>query len=107
MIIATDVPEDVQPAIAGVVHADGTTRPQTVNADVDPLYAALIFRVGEHTGHPVVLNTSFNGRDEPIVGSPADAIAAFRTMPLDALVIGPYVATREQQHWPEARGKHA
>lgn len=101
MIVATDVPADIQPAIAGVVHADGTTRPQTVSPEVDPLYAALLAAVGEHTGHPVVLNTSFNGRDEPIVGSPTDAIEAFRAMPLDALVIGPYVAAREQQFWPE------
>jgi carbamoyltransferase len=107
MVIATDVPEDVRPVIAGVVHADGTTRPQTVNTDVDPLYTALLSRVGEHTGHPVVLNTSFNGRDEPIVGSPTDAIAAFRAMPLDALVIGPYVATRERQHWPGGWEKQA
>jgi predicted NodU family carbamoyl transferase len=103
MIVATDVPADMQPTIAGVVHADGTTRPQTVSPQVDPLYAALLAAVGEGTGHPVVLNTSFNGRDEPIVGSPADAIAAFRAMPLDALVIGPYIAARERQSWPGDR----
>jgi carbamoyltransferase len=100
MIVATDVPEGIRPAIAGVVHADGSTRPQTVSADVDPLYAALLTAVGDRTGHPVVLNTSFNGKDEPIVGSPADAVEAFRAMPLDALVIGPFVATRADQQWP-------
>jgi predicted NodU family carbamoyl transferase len=103
MIVATDVPADVRPTISGVVHADGSTRPQTVSAEVDPMYAALLAAVGTRTGHPVVLNTSFNGRDEPIVGSPADAIAAFRAMPLDALVIGPYVVERERQTWPAGR----
>nr|WP_270891891.1 carbamoyltransferase C-terminal domain-containing protein [Streptomyces sp. DHE17-7] len=86
-----------------VVHSDRTTRPQTVSAEVDPLYHRLIGEVGGHTGTPVVLNTSFNGRDEPVVCNPRDALATFHRLPMDALAIGPFLVRRPDGAVGEAR----
>ena len=79
--------------LAGVNHVDGTTRPQSVVAAADPLYAALLNDVAVLTGIPAVLNTSFNGRGEPLVETPAQALTAFALNGLDALAIGPYLLT--------------
>jgi carbamoyltransferase len=80
--------------LAGVTHTDGTARVQTVRADHDPDFHRLISRVGALTGVPVVLNTSFNDR-EPIVESPAHAVATFTASDLDALVMGEYLVVKE------------
>ncbi|MFJ2154612.1 carbamoyltransferase [Streptomyces sp. NPDC087856] len=94
MIVTTPVPDAGRAAMPAVIHVDGTTRPQTVTAEDDPLYHRLLGRVAEHTGHAVVLNTSFNGRDEPVVWTPADALATFARSPLDALALGPFLIRR-------------
>ncbi|MGA5556040.1 carbamoyltransferase [Streptomyces lavendulocolor] len=94
MIVTTPVTEAGAAVMPAVVHSDRTTRPQTVSAEVDPLYHRLIGEVGGHTGTPVVLNTSFNGRDEPVVCSPRDALATFHRLPMDALAIGPFLVRR-------------
>ncbi|MEV1046246.1 carbamoyltransferase C-terminal domain-containing protein [Streptomyces sp. NPDC049916] len=94
MIVTTPVTDAGAEAMPAVVHRDRTTRPQTVSAAVDPLYHRLIGAVGEHTGTPVVLNTSFNGRDEPVVCSPQDALSTFHRVPLDALALGPFLLRR-------------
>ncbi|MFJ7773174.1 carbamoyltransferase [Streptomyces sp. NPDC097107] len=94
MIVTTPVTEAGAAVMPAVVHSDRTTRPQTVSAEVDPLYHRLIGEVGEHTGTPVVLNTSFNGRDEPVVCSPRDALATFHRLPMDALALGPFLVRR-------------
>jgi carbamoyltransferase len=80
-------PERAQ-EIPAVVHADGSARLQTVSRQQTPTFWSLISEVGNLTGVPVVLNTSFNGLDEPIACSPADALRAFTACSLDALVIG-------------------
>ena len=74
-----------------VVHVDGSARVQTVSAHDNPLFARLLQEFAALTGVPVVLNTSFNDAEEPIVGSPRDAVRTYRDSRLDALVIGPYV----------------
>ena len=56
--------------IPSVTHVDGSARPQTVERDVNPLYWRLIHEFGKRTGVPVVMNTSFNLRGEPIVCTP-------------------------------------
>ncbi|OKK06187.1 hypothetical protein AMK26_08990 [Streptomyces sp. CB03234] len=94
MIVTTPVTEAGAAVMPAVVHSDRTTRPQTVSADVDPLYHRLIGKVGEHTGTAVILNTSFNGRDEPVVCSPRDALATFHRLPMDALALGPFLVRR-------------
>ncbi|MCB9788235.1 MAG: hypothetical protein H6744_16250 [Deltaproteobacteria bacterium] len=75
-------------AVAAIVHVDGTTRPQAVQAgDHDP-WRRLIEAFHGATGIPMVLNTSFNGRDEPIVRGAREAIASGRRIGLDALWLG-------------------
>jgi carbamoyltransferase len=79
--------------IPAVVHF-GTCRAQTVDQHDDPLFHALLLEFGKLTGIPVLLNTSFNDADEPIVCSPANAIRTFLSTNLDALVIGNFVVER-------------
>ena len=67
---------------------DGTARLQTVWAATNPRYDALIRRFAEATGVPVLLNTSFNLKGEPIVNTPLDALSTFSRSEMDALVLG-------------------
>jgi len=92
MIVTTSVSEAYRGRLGAVVHEDGTTRPQTVTAQANPAYHAVLRRLPGG----IALNTSFNGRDEPIVRTPLNAIATFRELQLDALVLGPYVVEGEQ-----------
>jgi carbamoyltransferase len=77
--------------IPAVTHADHTARPQTVEQDVNPLYYRLIAEFAARTGVPLVMNTSFNLRGEPIVNSPTDAIRTFYSSGLDALMLGNFL----------------
>lgn len=90
MTVTFDVREEWRSRIPAVVHVDGTARPQLVRADRNPLYHALIKRYGELSGIPVILNTSFNVHEEPIVCAPAEGIRALREDRIDALAIGAY-----------------
>ncbi|MFN7958838.1 MAG: carbamoyltransferase C-terminal domain-containing protein [Holophagaceae bacterium] len=73
--------------IPAVVHANGSSRVQVVRREANPRYWDLLTRMGRRTGVPMVLNTSFNVRGEPIVCSPTDAIRCFLGTGLDALVL--------------------
>ena len=73
--------------IPAVTHVDGTARVQTVSRGANPRYHELIRRVGELTGAPVVLNTSFNKRGQPIVELPEQALALFEETTIDVLVM--------------------
>lgn len=85
--------------VPAVAHVDGTSRPQSVHAAASPLYHALITAFHKLTGVPMVLNTSFNRRGEPIVCSPKDAVDCFLSMAeADALIMGPFVARRAPAH---------
>lgn len=90
---------DIQPGkaerIPAVKHVDGTARIQTINRKQNPLYYDLLCAFQRKTGVPVLVNTSFNTRGEPIVCSPRDAIECFWTSPLDALAIGPFILEKE------------
>jgi carbamoyltransferase len=81
--------------LSAVNHVDGTGRLQTVNREENPLYYELIQAFERKTGIPVVLNTSFN-ENEPIVCQPGEAIDCFRRTRMDALAIGPYLATKTE-----------
>jgi carbamoyltransferase len=70
-----------------VVHVDGTARVQTVGADGDPFLRELLLAFEKRTGLPILLNTSFNRRGEPIVETPSDAIDSFLGLGLDALYL--------------------
>lgn len=80
--------------LPAVTHVDGSARVQTVSADDDPLFHALLARFGELTGIPVLLNTSFNVRGEPIIGDEVDALSCFLRARLDVLVAGNLVVRR-------------
>jgi len=75
----------------GVVHVDGTARPQLVNRDDNPSYYKIIDEYRKLTGLPSIINTSFNIHEEPIVCTPSDAIRAFQIGHLDFLAIGNYL----------------
>jgi carbamoyltransferase len=77
--------------IPGIVHADGTARIQTVSKNDNPIYHKLLNYLKDLTGHSVVVNTSFNTNNEPIVASPHDAVATFYRSGIDALIIGTYL----------------
>ena len=73
--------------VPAVTHVDYSARVQTVHQQTNPRYHALISRFYEITGCPVIVNTSFNVRGEPIVESPADAFRCFMGTELDVLVV--------------------
>lgn len=81
-------------AIPATAHVDGTGRVQTVSKEVNPRYYKLIDEFEKITGVPVVLNTSFNVRGEPIVCTPQDAIACFLNTQIDYLVMGDFMAQK-------------
>jgi carbamoyltransferase len=75
----------------GVVHVDGTARPQVVDRATAPDFHAILSRYHGLTGVPSILNTSFNMHEEPIVCTPADALRAFTMANLDWLALGDYM----------------
>jgi carbamoyltransferase len=94
MLSVCPVREHYKSKLPAIVHVDGTARVQTVRKDLNKIYYDLIERVGELTGVPMVLNTSFNLRGEPIVSSPEDAIQTFEWSELDFLVMGNIIVSR-------------
>ncbi|MFE4514689.1 carbamoyltransferase [Kitasatospora sp. NPDC056783] len=91
MLATGTVRQHQRDRLPAVVHVDGSARVQTVHRDTNPLVWNVIDAYRQLSGLPVVLNTSFNGADEPIVCTPSDAVATFLRCGLDALVIGPFV----------------
>ena len=90
--------------IPAVTHEDGTGRVQTVTRDCNPVFHGLLESVGKRTGAPVVLNTSFNIRGEPIVCTPEDAYNCFLSTGIDALVIGNCLVTEKPTEVDFERG---
>ncbi len=91
MLYVAPVTSDKVPAIT---HVDGSSRPQVVHREVSPRYHRLIEKFEEATSVPLVLNTSFNLKGEPIVGSPADAFNTFRRSGLDVLVLENFIVSK-------------
>ena len=87
----------VRSTIPAITHVDNSARVQTVNKDTNPRYHALISRFEEVTGCAVIVNTSFNVRDEPIVCTPEDAYRCFIGSELDLLVVENAVVWKESQ----------
>ncbi len=79
----------------GIVHVDGSSRIQTVRKENNPLYHRLLETFERRTGLPILANTSFNGKGEPIVETPDDALRALCRIPIDALAMGPYLVERD------------
>jgi len=88
MLYVVPVRDQFKEALPAITHVDGSARIQTVRSDTAPLYHELIETFGEATGVPVVMNTSFNLRGEPIVTTPAHAFNTFSQSGLDVLVLG-------------------
>lgn len=84
-------------SVPAITHVDYSARIQTVHADTNPRYYSLIKRFREKTGVPIVVNTSFNVRGEPIVCSPKDAFKCFMGTELEVLAVGNFFLTKEEQ----------
>jgi carbamoyltransferase len=89
-----NVPRSTIPA---VTHVDYSARIQTVRRDTNPLYYDIIEAFFRRTGCPVIVNTSFNVRGEPIVCTPADAFRCFMRTDMDALVLENFILVKTEQ----------
>jgi carbamoyltransferase len=88
------VPRSLVPAIT---HVDHSARIQTVHSETNPRYHAVIKRFYEKTGCPIIVNTSFNVRGEPIVCTPEDAYRCFMRTEMDYLVMENYLLNKQEQ----------
>jgi predicted NodU family carbamoyl transferase len=97
MLFTLPVRADKLDRIPAVVHADGTSRPQSVVRSANPRYWDVISQFERITGVPMVTNTSFNTAHEPIVCTPEDALASFLDLGADCLAIGDWLVVRRDQ----------
>jgi carbamoyltransferase len=86
--------------IPAVTHVDCTARLQTIGEHDDPFLRSLLQAFDARTGVPVVLNTSFNRKEEPIVETPAQALESFRRTPMHALAMPPYLVRKRVEPDP-------
>lgn len=84
--------------VPAITHVDYSARIQTVHKDTNPRYHAVISKFNEKTGCPMVVNTSFNVRGEPIICSPTDAFKCFMGTELDVLVVGNHFLIKKDQN---------
>ena len=91
MTVTYDIKPGMKEKIPAVVHVDNTARPQIVKKEINPSFHKIISEFHKHSGCSVVLNTSFNIHEEPIVYSPKDAIRGFLDSQLDYLAVGKYL----------------
>ncbi len=97
MLFVTQVREKYRDQLSSITHVDGSARVQVVEQESAPRFHALIRRFGEDHGTPVVLNTSFNLRGQPIVRTPLEAVATYARSTIDALAIGDWLVVRERE----------
>ncbi|RJG08032.1 carbamoyltransferase [Noviherbaspirillum cavernae] len=95
MVFVYEVQAGKADRIPAVRHVDGTARIQTINRRQNAVYHDLLRAFADRTGVPVLINTSFNTRGEPIVCNPRDAVESFCSTPLDALAIGPFLMEKQ------------
>jgi carbamoyltransferase len=91
MLYVVDVRENKREVLPAITHVDGTGRLQTVKKEYSPRYYQLIETFGQATGVPIILNTSFNLKGEPIVNTPKEAYSTFSRSGMDTLVLGNYI----------------
>jgi carbamoyltransferase len=96
MLLAPYVKQDKAKLVPAITHADNTARVQTVTADVNEEYYGLISAFEKRTKIPMVLDTSFNIADEPIVETPDDAIRCFLSTDIDVLGVGRYLIKKKK-----------
>jgi carbamoyltransferase len=104
MLVVCNVLEGKRRLLPAITHVDGTARLQTVSARTHPLYHRLLREFGRVSGVPVLLNTSFNVMDQPIVDSPIDALRSFFSTGLDALAIGDFLVEKRRLDVPAEVG---
>jgi carbamoyltransferase len=103
MLMVSDIHEDKCDKIQAVCH-NGTGRPQTVRQEWNSGYYQLLHKFNQATGVPVLLNTSYNLRGEPIVNTPQEAINTFAASDIDQLVMGPFLVKKPEGY--RAGGSH-
>jgi carbamoyltransferase len=94
MLMVFPVHEDKQALVPAVTHEGGSGRIQTVRREWNPLYYRVVQRFAEETGMPVLLNTSFNLRGEPIVNTPQNALNTFGKSGIDTLYIENFIVRK-------------
>ena len=94
MLLVTPIPEAKRDDIQAVCHVGGTGRLQTIRREWNPAYYRVVEKFGEATGVPVLLNTSYNLRGEPIVTTPQNALNTFAKSDIDALVMGQFLVKK-------------
>jgi carbamoyltransferase len=105
MLLSPRVRDDKKAVIPAVTHVDGTARVQTVSRESNPLLWRLVSAFADKTGVPVIINTSFNLRGEPVVCAPQDALRTFLATEMDYLVLGNFLVTRHPQGAVVSDGK--
>ena len=95
MLLVGQVREDKR-VIPSVTHVDGSARIQTVSRETNPIFYDLIAEFYKLTGVPVIINTSFNVRGEPIVCTPEDAFRCFMRTNMDFLVMGEFILDKRE-----------
>lgn len=90
MLLVFAVLDHQRDRVPAITHEDGTARVQTVAREDNPLYYELISEFHRRTGVPMVVNTSFNDNEEPIVCTPQDAVRCYLKTDMDALALGPF-----------------
>jgi carbamoyltransferase len=93
MLLVADVHPERRALLPAITHVDGTARLQTVTAEENGLYYQVIREFFGHTGVPIIVNTSFNVRGEPIVNTPAEAYNCFSHTDMDYLALGNCLVT--------------
>jgi carbamoyltransferase len=101
MLLVTPVRPEQRSKLPAITHADGTGRLQTVFKDTNPRYYDLIQRWQQASGVPVIMNTSFNLKGEPIVNTPMEAYRTYCASGMDALVLGNHLVTQKSNVKPE------
>ena len=94
MLMACKIKKDKRKIIPAIVHVDGTCRVQTVKKDINKKFYNLINEFYKITGVPVLLNTSFNVKGQPMVNTPLEAIETFKSTNIDVLAIGDFVLSK-------------
>jgi carbamoyltransferase len=89
--------KEIRSKVPAITHVDYSARLQTVDSDRNPVYHALIKKFHEKTGCPVIINTSFNVRGEPIVCKPEDAFRCFMRTEMDYLILGNFILDKKKQ----------
>lgn len=94
MIMAYPVEQPFRAAIPAAVHVDGTARPQAVRKEHNPKFHKLLNEFGKLSGHPILINTSFNIQGEPVVMSPSHALRCYGGTGIDVLVMNNFIAEK-------------